>query len=979
MITKNKIKNIGAMMIMLFVVSSVHAAVFEHPRSVSVLPTKYFDIMFPKQCTYTAQLIAEHGDELFDQVCRELKVEKRFRMPVVISPDSAVLSVSYTASPYNRIVIYDVLPGSDSAYYGDTVLIQFKREVVRAVSLSIRSPFWQFLSTFLSADILQPAYLLNLPFSFVEGACLTVGYEDGASLLDDRASLQLLSQAKLEGCFPTWLQAAGSRDIYPGKKLSQAAGSAFAAYIQQRWGMDRYVVFWHESGSLHLFKLTAGIFKKVYKVSLSSAWKDFESAVPLPADMADMDTFGKCSTVVFPHDQNSLEQYLVSGPYGTIWYDAARHEVDLLTPDKKKLTLFVATDVVRLTLSEDGQYLAVSFSAEGSRTQFKKQRVMVYNVLGRNFLHQKYQMRDGCVMKLADGKLAVAGIDTEGQCAKLCIYALDDDEKEIYSRAFPQNIIPYAPVSLYTGTIACLGVCGNEHFLFTISVADGTERSWNLPYMVLSLQAGVRSLLFSYVPDEPGSLMRMGIIQTDESSVPVSVSVQTSDISGGIHDPVLTGSTLVYSAHKANFFEICMIPLADIPFETSDLVENDVPLPVFQSGSIPAVEKRKFATIDGTVKKENFLNDYQLKEYNPLPYMFRGIWVPMLPLYSFSFDGYQLAPGVGVTYLTQSDPIDSTEGVLSFSTAFADPEDNYQTFNEGCSLSAYIMNSSLPVDISAGGTWRFTTEGSYTLQVLGGAKWQIPLGMSYQDLSFTAQELWTCSTTYFDSETKVTTVLSGWPSVQEAFNDNCFSLEALYSNYHQAGISAYEQCGFETGSTLVLDYDGEKTSGNSSRMADPTTISFVINLGLKMPRLIPIPDINHFIFSLPLTFHSQWYGESGTSCDSYAEVLLAGWESQFGIPVLNLYLTRIGLKLGYEMLLNYDTMELPEPDIRSIGNFLSVLQSSSLNDYVYLTTDGVLSPVVGAMTSMQVTAGLQYRYYFRSNTFRLAAVVKVKM
>jgi len=974
-------KNFFTVLLLLFTSLSSYAAEYKQIRSVSVLPTKHFDIIFPRECTHTAQLIAQHCDEMYEKAGEELKLQKFFRMPVVISPDSDVLSVTYSASPYNRIVIYDAMPDAENAYYGNTVLNQFNREVVRGVSLSIRSPAWQFLSSFLSIDALQPAYLLNMPLSFVEGICSTMGNTDDADCLNDWASLQLLSQAKLENKFPTWMQASGVRDIYPGKKTAQAAGSAFAAYLQQRWGMQQYVDFWHASGDVHLFALTAGIFKTVYNVDLRDAWKDFEDTIPLPSDIEEMKVLDSCSTAVFPNDQDGLAKYILQSPYGAIWYDDARHEVEMLTSGNKKIRLFTATDVTHLSLSADGQYIAVSYKAEGCRNHFVKQRVRIYDVPGRTFLHDDFPLRDSCIIKNADGTFAVAGIYPAVQHAELRVYRMDDNDNILYQRAFPPDVIPYITVSPHTGTIACLALCENKLTLFSANIDDGTERSWTLPYMITSLQCTDEKMMFTYLPEEPGSFSRFGYIQLDNDGMPVSLSLQNTDVSGGIHDPAAADGVLMYSAHKASYFEIRTIPFDKLSFETEEIEERKSQLPRFDPEDIPVIEKKETTDSFGITKTKKFLNDYQLNGYNPLPYMFRGTWIPMLPLYQFSLDDseYQLAPGLGVTYLTQSDPIDSTEGVLSFSAAFADPATNYLTFDDDYTFSAYVKNSSLPVDIALGGTWQFTNDGDYTLQALGAVKWLVPLDMCYHNLSFSVKELFTLSTSYKDTDTEVTEKIAAWSPLWEAYKDNCFSLTGAYNNYHQAGISAYEQLGFETDVTLVLDYDSQKTTEEDDGITDPSRIGFVIKLGFKLPHLLPFPYLNNFVIGMPFSFQSQWYGVSGTSCDTNAEVLIVGWESQFGIPILNLYLHRIGLKAGYDLQLNYDTVTFPEPDLRNISDYIDVLKSATCNDYVYLRTDAVLSPVVGFMTSLQVTAGVQYRYYIRKNTFGLAAVISAKM
>lgn len=968
-----------------------YASEYRQIRMVSVLPTKHFDIIFPAECAYTAQLIAQHGDEFYEEACSSFKLTKTFRMPVVISPDSDVLSVSYTASPYNRIVIYDAPPGNDTVYYGNTLLSEFNREVVRAVSLSLRTPFWQFMSSFLSIDALQPAYLLNMPLSFVEGACAAAADGDSVTLLHDRALLQLLSQAKLDNDFPSWMQASGARDIYPGKKLAQAAGSAFAAYLQQRYGMQQYVNFWHASGEVHFFSLTAGIFKTVYNEDLWKVWNDFEETVPLPADREELLSLDSRTVPVISSPYDGLPEYVVTGPCGTIWYDDARHEVDILEPGNVLSRLFIASDVTRLSLSDDGRYLAVTYLSQECREQFLKYRVRIYNVPGRTFLRSGYHLRDGCIMQYPDGTFAVAGIYVYMQRSELRVYRVSEGSEPslVYTRAFPQNVFPYMTVFSSAGSISCLLAGGDSQLLFAADTASGSERSWILPYMITALKFEDGRLIFTYLPEETGTFSRMGYMQLDGAGNPSVLRLQCADVSGGVYDPSLRDDSLLYSAHKSSYFELRTVPFGAVPFETIEFAENENSVAVCNPETVPVIEKRNVSRPDGTTGQKKFLGKYELNGYNPFPYMFRGTWIPMLPLYAFSFDkyqisslifdGYQLAPGIGITYLTQSDPTDSTEGVLSFSTAFADPETNYLTFNNDYTFSAFVKNSSLPVDIALGGTWQFTKDGDYTLQTLCAVQWLIPLGMTYQNLTFTVQQLLTLSTSYTDPDTEITEKKNAWSSLSDAYGDNCFSFAGTYSNYHQSGISVYEQLGFETGLTLVLDYDSQKIKTNDDGTTDPSKIGFVINMGFKLPHILPFPYLNNFVLGMPLTVHSQWYGASGTSCDTYAEVLIAGWESQFGIPVADLYMERAGLKAGYDLQLNYDTLTLPEPDIRTIGDYITVLRNASLNDYVYLTTDTVLSPVAGFMTSLQVTAGIQYRYYLHENTFRLAAVVKAKM
>ena len=179
---------------------------------------------------------------------------------------------------------------------------------------------------------------------------------------------------------------------------------------------------------------------------------------------------------------------------------------------------------------------------------------------------------------------------------------------------------------------------------------------------------------------------------------------------------------------------------------------------------------------------------------------------------------------------------------------------------------------------------------------------------------------------------------------------------------------------------LISDYDFTKiTESELNVLYTPTSVYLTLSAGLKLPRLIPWSYWGTAVTGLPLTLYTEWYGESGTTSKTYAELLLFGFESQFGVPLVNLYLARFGIKGGYQFDLTYDTLALPSPDVREFGNYLNVLRNAAFDDYIYLTFETVLTPVAGFLTRLQVTAGAQLRYYLRKTSFGAAAVFSTKM
>ena len=131
---------------------------------------------------------------------------------------------------------------------------------------------------------------------------------------------------------------------------------------------------------------------------------------------------------------------------------------------------------------------------------------------------------------------------------------------------------------------------------------------------------------------------------------------------------------------------------------------------------------------------------------------------------------------------------------------------------------------------------------------------------------------------------------------------------------------------------------------------------------------------------MPLKFHTEWYGKGNTLADTYAEVLLAGYEVQKGIPWLNIFVQRVGIKAGYDLNLKYNTLKTEDPDIRNLRGFVNVIKESELNDYFYINIEATLSPAVGKFSSSsKITAGLQFQMNYRKHAGNVKAILNMNI
>lgn len=948
---------------LIFASQLLFSNIFSSYKKVSVVKTKYFDVIFPSNSTNTADKIIQNADNLFDCACEEFQLEKKFRMPIVITKDSDRFSAEYTPAPYNRIIIYDGIPGWNNPHEDKTLFI-LNKAIIEAVASSKKNKFWQFASSLMTTDAIQPVTLLNIPTNFMIGVCEIFANDKTTQnqLINDKFSLQLLSQAKADNNFPTWIDATGAADIFQNKTISKVAMTAFVAYIQQEWGIEKFIEFWNECGRVNFFYITAGIFKKVYQIPIAQAWNNFKDSIPTyHAEVP--------GSLIFTSDFQSEFKFIQSSPYGIIYYDGIKKQVILIQNNKKKI-LFIATGVQNLTISPNGEYLAVSYEAEQTHSNLSKNKVRVYNLMEQVWIEQTHTITNGSFIYSQDEKLLLVGTTKDENNYYIKGFTLFNPKEEAFSYPLQENYIPQNIISIDMGIFFYFIQKKEESIFYLVNTNTKEVKTYSIPYSAKDFKLSKvksqnpqtskleKAITFTYAPKDYGMPSKMGYFLLNK---PEQIFLQTNTFSGGINDSIIQNDTVYFYSNKTIFQELRKIDFLQLTFEEHQAQTTTI----LQNEQGPQHEPVK----------------HIYNKYNPLPYLFKGTWIPFFPISLIDFYGYQTAPGLGFTYLTSTDPLEQIQGSLSFCAGFADPLKNYTEIQEAFTLAAYGKTTMFPIELTAGGIWYFDTDGRYNLRVLTGERYKVPVGMNFQNLYFSLQQLWDCSTEYTDIETGATTKLEDWPSINNAFNKFSMAISAEYNNYHQAGLSPYQQLGFETNASFVTVYDFEKIKNTDTlNWYEPSQLKFTIELGLKLPYLIPIFDVENWTICFPVTIFSQFNGEEGTACHSFAEVLLAGYEIQRGIPGVNLYLQRFGTKLGYDIAFEYEALNIANPDIRDLANIFNALTSSQIDDFIYFNFQIDLSPVVGKSTStFNMTAGVQFEFHLRKNESKISALIKTNL
>lgn len=840
---------------------NLFAGVMKYPRNVSIISTKYFEILFCEQSSKTAKVVAENADALYLTAKKACQNQHNIKIIVVISPDSEELSVKYTSSPYNRIVIYEGVPVFEEISYKNGFIEILYREIAKAVSQSVRSDFWENVSELIGGDSLQPIALMNMPFTFLEGAVNADVLSNNSGVLSDSWNLQVLSQMKLEGKIPTLLQIEGGMDIYPGKEFDTIVASGFCAYIQNRWGIEKFVEFWQTGGKSFFFKFNSGIFEAVYDYSFEQAWKDFIEEIPVPEIQDEA-----LSKLFFKIDNDSVYKFLLHSRYGFVWYDELKKEVDIFdsfSVFQNRQLLFLADEVNNISLSADGRFLVVSSVEAESRVEFRKSVTRIFDLQERCFvtalglgcgsvwvekstdvgksavvdelaenageltevaedLTEKAGKLDRKIGEVDKGEklgLWVAGVDVSSKVSVLELYRILDKGNELcFSREFTKDVQVFSPVLMGRGRIACLLCEKNVWFLGIFDTESGEENYVQIGFdgeivkihNLRKTEEFDSALLFDFVLEDSSCFTRPGFVFFDENLFPEKAIVLNENFSGGINDAVFYGDRIFYSSHKFNFDEFRSISKANVTYSEASILYPDI--------CFPSCDEFENHTVSSDVMTDT-------KKYNPWKYMFKGDWIPFFPVHDIGVKkGVELWPGLGLTFETQADPFLNNSLILSagagylpmeFTKLFNPSERAWEELaakkielNKDFSFSAYAVNTSTPADLSLGGIYKFNTDGEYSLKAICDADFSFPLRMSFRRMNVGLKEIFTSSTSYWDFQQKdFFPDLQGWPSLTDSYRMVKSLFHVEYTNIHQYGISPFKNMGIDIDFVITSEWD----------------------------------------------------------------------------------------------------------------------------------------------------------------------------
>lgn len=371
----------------------------ERHGNLRIAKTKYFDIIYTPDSEASADIVFQKADSIYEELLTKYTVPHVFRTTVTISPANEHMNAYFTCFPYNSIVLYDSPQTEDMMVYSETLINTFRHELIHAVTYNSKNTFWYVIGK-IFGDTISPS-VASTTIGFAEGATVSTESEFGEGRMNSEWHTFVIRQAKVEGKFPKYSEVQGARDVFPGVNTSYYFGGAFSAYLQKKYGMEKYAQFWYNATNIqklsYLFYFSN--FKSVYGLSFFDAWENFYDSIKVPdvpahpweedwctraenySNYKNRSGDGKMTRV---NRGTNLYSCLATCDAGFAWFDNTRSEVYFAELNTKGANLKPRrvrkiNHVTNIALSADGKYMAISYNI-ARPNKIEKNRIVVLDL-----------------------------------------------------------------------------------------------------------------------------------------------------------------------------------------------------------------------------------------------------------------------------------------------------------------------------------------------------------------------------------------------------------------------------------------------------------------------------------------------------------------------------------------------------------------------------------------------------------------------
>jgi hypothetical protein len=345
--------------------AGAEAQTFKPFTSLRVIRTDYFDIIYPEASAPTALALSLEADSIYERVSSLLGISLDRRIPVTITPHTDQFNGYMNPLPYPHIVLYDTPMDIGWTSFENSLESLFLHELTHAVSLNSRGPFLKGLYRVFGGWVYPTGF--TAPQFMIEGVTVSFESLDGFGRANDPLVRQKLLQDIYEDAFLSPFQAAGVYEYPHAQAAYYEYGGLFSAYLQRKYGMEKYAQLWQAMGSGYHFSFffyNNGYFytfKEIYGLPFLEAWNDFKETLI-------------AETAFKTIEENPLRVYeglRGSGAGGRALIDAVAAgggRVFILDGKARKLMAFDPdSGKARVVLPVDNTAYALDVSADGER------------------------------------------------------------------------------------------------------------------------------------------------------------------------------------------------------------------------------------------------------------------------------------------------------------------------------------------------------------------------------------------------------------------------------------------------------------------------------------------------------------------------------------------------------------------------------------------------------------------------------------
>jgi hypothetical protein len=310
------------------------------------------------------------ADTVYERISALLGISLDRRIPVTITPHTDRFNGYMSPMPYPHIVLYDTPMDIGWTSFENSLESLFLHELTHVISMSSRSPFLRGLHRIFGGWVYPTG--LTAPQFMVEGVTVSFESLDGFGRANDPLVRQKLLQDIYEDAFLSPFQAAGIYEYPHAQSAHYEYGGLFSAYLQQKYGMEKYAQLWQAMGSSYHFSFffyNNGYFytfKKIYGLPFLEAWNDFKET--LIAETPAFKTIEENPLKVYEgiHGPGARGQALINavaaGGGRVFMLDRKARKIMAFDPDSGKTQAILPADdtAYALDVSADGERLLVS-------------------------------------------------------------------------------------------------------------------------------------------------------------------------------------------------------------------------------------------------------------------------------------------------------------------------------------------------------------------------------------------------------------------------------------------------------------------------------------------------------------------------------------------------------------------------------------------------------------------------------------------